>query len=427
MSSTKRSALQSFVGGVLILFVLFSLVGCSQPAPPPEPVTINFGYVGFDNRASERQYYQDLAEQFHQENPNITVGVGFSSLYSAFYEDEVGKDVLLIPDFIFPAFINQQLIIPLDGLIQQDPDFPYDDFFSGMLDIYTRAGQSWAIPASADPYVFYYNKDLFDRAGVPYPNLDWTWDDFLNAAMGLRDPGTGIFGYGPTIIFGPDSDYLESVVFIYQHGGKILDDFKDPTYFVFDDPVAIEALNWYTNLFTLHDVAPTKAQVLEGFGDYQNQSIYQGIGLERIAIWSGLLSDSGGQAYLLAPWDFAVGVLPPPRDQQPFYLVLSSAYVITAESEHPEAAWQWIKFLSEKIGYGAYPVRRSVIESKAFQDQVGAEIVEVVELIMENAQYFPIELGDDIGRDFNNFQRALDRIVNQGMAPDEAMDWASER
>ena len=80
-----------------------------------------------------------------------------------------------------------------------------------------------------------------------------------------------------------------------------------------------------------------------------------------------------------------------------------------------------------KIGYGAYPVRRSVVQSKAFKDQVGAEIVEVVELIMEDAQYFPTELGDDIGRDFNDFQRALDRIVNQGIAPEEAMDWASER
>jgi ABC-type glycerol-3-phosphate transport system substrate-binding protein len=312
-------------------------------------------------------------------------------------------------------------------LIQQDPDFPYDDFYSGMLDIYTRAGQSWAIPASADPYVFCYNKDLFDQAGVAYPGLDWTWDDFLNAAMTLRTLDKDTFGYGPSVIFGPGSDYMESIVFIYQHGGKILDDFKEPTYFVFDDPAAIEALNWYSNLFNLHDVAPTKAQVLESFGDYQNQSIYQGIGLERIAIWSGLLSESGGQSYLLAPWDFAVSVLPPPGDRQPFNLVFSSAYVMAAETEHPEETWQWIKFLTEQVGYGAFPVRRSVVESKAFEDQVGAEVADVLKLVLEDARYFPTNLGDEIGRDFGSFQRALDKIVNQGMAPDEAMDWASER
>jgi multiple sugar transport system substrate-binding protein len=427
MSSAKRSSLQIFVGGVLFLFVLFDLTGCSQPVPPPEPVTITFGYVGFDNRTSERQYYQDLADQFHQEYPNITVEVGFSSLYSAFYGDELGKDMMLIPDFIFSALIDEELIIPLDGFIQQDPDFPYDDYYEGMLDIYTLEGQSWAIPASVDPYVFYYNKDLFDQAGVPYPGLDWTWDDFLSAALDLRDPGAGIFGYGPTIIFGPDSDYLESIVFIYQHGGEILDDFKEPTTFVFDDPAAIEALNWYSNLFNLHDVAPTEEQELESFGDYQSQNIYQGIGLERIAIWSGLLSESRGQSYLIAPWDFAVGVLPPPGDQQPFSLVFSSAYVMAAETEHPEEAWQWIEFLSGQVGYGAFPVRRSVIESKAFEDQVGAEIADVLKLVLEDARYFPTELGDEIGRDFGSFQRALDKMVNQGMAPEEAMDWASER
>jgi ABC-type glycerol-3-phosphate transport system substrate-binding protein len=220
---------------------------------------------------------------------------------------------------------------------------------------------------------------------------------------------------------------MESIVFIYQHGGKILDDFKEPTTFVFDDPAAIEALNWYSNLFNLHDVAPTEAQVLESFGDYQNQSIYQGIGLEQIAIWSGLLSESGGQSYLLAPWDFAFGVLPPPSDRQPFNLVFSSAYVMAAETEVPEEAWQWIRFLTEQVGYGAFPVRRSFIESKAFEDQVGAEVADVLKLVLEDARYFPTNLGDEIGRDFGSFQRALDKIVNQGMAPDEAMDWASER
>ncbi len=427
MFSTKRTQLRFLIGGVLVLLISLNLTGCSQPEPPPEPVTINFGYVGFDNRTSEREYYQNLAEEFNQEYPYITVEVGFSSLYSAFYGDELGKDAMLIPDFIFSAFIDEELIIPLDGFIQQDPDFPYDDFYTGMLDIYTLEGQSWAIPAGADPYVFYYNKDLFDRAGVPHPGLDWTWDDFLSAAMALRDPGAGTFGYGPTNIFGPDSDYMESIVFIYQHGGKILDDFKDPTYFVFDDPAAIEALNWYSDLYHLHDVAPTEEQVLETFGDYQNQSSYQGIGLEHIAIWGGSLSENGGQSYLLAPWDFAFGVLPPPRDQQPFNLVFSSAYVMAAETEHPEETWKWIEFLTEQTGYGAFPVRRSVVESKIFEDQVGAEVADVVKLILEDAHYFPTDLGDDIGRNFGSFQRALDRIVNQGEDPNDAMDWASKR
>jgi len=384
-------------------------------------------YVGFGNRASEREYYQNLANQFNEAYPHITVEVGFSSLYSAFFGDGLEKDVMSISDFIYPAFVEQELIIPLGSFIEQDPDFPYDDFYVGMLDIYTLEGQTWGISASVDPCVFYYNKGLFDRAGIPYPGLDWTWDDFLAVAMALRDPGRGGFGYGPTNILGPGSDYMESIVFVYQHSGKIIDDFKNPSYFIFDDPAAIEALDWYAALYHLHDVAPTKDQVLESFGDYQNQSIYQGIGLEKIAIWGGALSESGGQSYLLAPWDFAHGVLPSPRDQQPFNLVFSSAYVIAAETEYPEEAWLWIDFLTEQTGYDAFPVRRSVIESKSFEDRVGSEIVDVIKMIIEDAHCFPTDLGDDIGRDFDSFQRALDKIVNQGLAPDEAMDWASKK
>ena len=57
----------------------------------------------------------------------------------------VHKDGLKDP--MGQPFIDEELIIPLDGFIQQDPDFPYDDFYTGMLDIYTLEGQSWAIPA----------------------------------------------------------------------------------------------------------------------------------------------------------------------------------------------------------------------------------------------------------------------------------------
>ena len=420
MSSVKKISLQA----ILFLLVI-GLVSCAEPVPPPDPVTIRFGYVGYDNRAAEREYYQNLADLFNQDYPHITVGVGFSSLYSAFYGDGLGKDVVSIPDFIFPAFIDEELILPLDGFIQQDPDFPYDDFYAGMLEIYSIRGQTWGIPAGVDPTVFYYNKALFDRAGIPYPELDWTWDDFLTAAMATRDPAAGIFGYGPAVIFGPDSDYMESIIFIYQNGGKILDDFKNPSDFVFDDPAAIDALVWYAALYHTHGVAPTEEQAIETFGS--TNSIFQGIGNGQIAIWAGALSERGGRSYIPIPWDFEYGILPLPRGKESFNLVSSNAYVMAAETEHPEEAWLWIDFLTEQTGYNAFPVRRSVVESKSFGDMVGEDVAAVIQVILEDARYFPTYFEEGFGRNFDSFQRALDRIVNQGELPEDAMDWASKR
>ena len=47
---------------------------------------------------------------------------------------------------------------------------------------------------------------------------------------------------------------------MYQNGGKIIDDLQNPTKVIYDDPQTIEALQWYDELFILHDAAPTGEQ-----------------------------------------------------------------------------------------------------------------------------------------------------------------------
>jgi ABC-type glycerol-3-phosphate transport system substrate-binding protein len=51
---------------------------------------------------------------------------------------------------------------------------------------------------------------LFDRYGVAYPQIRWTWNDFLDVALALRSPDNDIFGYAPT-------NSEEAAHFVYQH------------------------------------------------------------------------------------------------------------------------------------------------------------------------------------------------------------------
>ena len=61
--------------------------------------------------------------------------------------------------------------------------------------------------------------------------------------MSLRDPGADVFGYGPLL------DLFDPLTFIYQRGGRIFDDLENPTRTTFDDPLTIDALDWYSRLF----------------------------------------------------------------------------------------------------------------------------------------------------------------------------------
>lgn len=416
-----------YINGLAFLIGALALVACGTPEPPPKPVTISFGYATGDNRASVREKYQDLAAQFNELYPQITVEVGFDDLLSAYTHGEIENDVLLLPDFTFGLFMDADGLLPLNSLIEMDSSFPVEDYYPGILDMFGRDGETFGIPAGVDPYVFFYNRDLFDQFGVVYPQMDWSWDDFLIATAAIRDPGAGVYGYGSTLFRGQDSRYLESTLFIYQHGGRIYDDLRNPTAFIFDDPIAIEALNWYASLYTVHGVAPTRTQASQAFGGPEDRAIYQGIGDGKVGIWGGGFSARRGSYYWPAPYAFRYGVLPPPRGQNSFNLAYGNAYVISTTTLYPEESWKWISFLCEQMDEVLVPVRKSMVESKAFETLVGGENAGVIRQIIPTVTLFPLLYNNEVVFDRSNFQTALEHMVERNEDPRDAMVWASER
>jgi multiple sugar transport system substrate-binding protein len=410
-----------------VMLIFLAIAGCSEPAPPPEPVTITFGYTGFENRSAEREYYQEMADQFHQQYPHITVEVGFDDLFSVFMEGEADKDVFLILKYVFETMQPDGYIIPLDAFIESDPAFPVDDFLPGVLDFYTLDGKIWGIPASINPYVIFYNKELFDKKGIPYPHPDWNWDDFLEVASSLRDPDAGIYGYGSTNFYGPDTKYVESFIYIYQHGGSLFDDYRRPIRMLYDDPRMIEALEWYTGLYTAHDVAPTEQEALDAFGGTTDNTIAQGIASGKVGMWGGAFSSRDGSYFWPVPWSFPVGILPPPHDERSFYLTYSNAYVISSGSQYPEEAWLWISFLCDQTNPDFFPMRKSMLESKEFENYAGSENVDTLRMMVANLEPVPLFIGDDIAQDWNDFGRVLTRIIDKGGDFNEVLDWAEDQ
>lgn len=67
---------------------------------------------------------------------------------------------------------------------------------TGLVDPYRwgENGDLYAGPVNWDTVALFYNKDLFDAAGLEYPTADWTWDDFADAAAALTDPENDVYG-----------------------------------------------------------------------------------------------------------------------------------------------------------------------------------------------------------------------------------------
>ncbi len=412
MSARPRSTKTTHRIAALILgLLLLGAVGCVRSTPTPEPVTISFAYANYDT-----EHYQQLLETFNELYPHITVELRPKQWDMLGGLGAGDADCFVTSQFALSWLYEQGNALNLTPLMEQDESFEPDDFYPGTIGLYTREGKTYAIPAGVDIMVMYYNQDLLDQYGIPYPAIGWNWDDFLTTALSARDPTADTFGYVPRI------EIFDALTFIYQHGGRIFDDLGNPTRTTFDDPLTVDALEWYANLYHAHNVAPTQEQIRQAFGRNDPR---MGILLGKVAMWTGMLSERGGQGWSV-DWDMRWGVAPLPRDQQTTTLTLVEGYFISAQNAHPDACWAWVSFLSQQLPARQTPARRSLAESAEYEEQVGENVVSVAQASMDNALLLSPELVE-FEEALDLFSQAFESIMNEVSTPEEAMNWAQQQ
>jgi len=314
---------------------------------------------------------------------------------------------------------EQGQLLSLGSLVEQDKTFQLSAFYPDAVDAFAYEGETWAIPYGLDMMVMYYNRELFDQYGVPYPEPEWTWDDFLERAVALRDPDVFVFGYGPRLHIN------DATPFIYQHGGRLFDDLRVPTRTTFDDPLTIEALDWYARMVHDYDAAPSLNQSSHDYGG-GSYGIYQGIWTGKVGMWMGALSERDGLVWPRS-WEMEWGLVPLPRGQQPTTLADVEGYAISSSTAHPDACWLWITWLSEQVSQRVMPARPSLAESSAFEDQVGSEVAAVARASMEHAVIVNGQGLFQFEGALEAYDDALEDILQGHATPLEAMREAQRR
>jgi len=351
-------------------------VGCGpEPTPPPDPVTITF-----ESPVADQEGHEALVGQFNEEHAWVTVEL---------QRTMSGKgDVLVVPTYMLPFLQEDGGLLDLSAYAESDEAFAIHDLVPEAVEMASSDGRLWAIPYGVDPFVVYYNLDLLEGAGAPLPDADWTWDDLLTIAAAVRDERAAVFGYAST------DPVLDALAIIYAHGGWVLDDMVNPTRSTLDDPRVIEALTWYEALIHRYNVAPTSEQMRgEAFMGQPAIGIYTG----HVALWSGFFSERGGSPTASSAWPgvwpMRWGIAPFPRQERRAALAAVNAYAVRADSEDPQACWEWIRYLSLHPAAGAIPARRSVLESKAYERLVGEEDARLAREAMAEVRLLSPDLG----------------------------------
>jgi multiple sugar transport system substrate-binding protein len=314
-----------------------------EPTPvPAEPMTVVYQSWGTEEKwASEGRCFQP----FYDAHPEIDVefvGLAWGPYWQRILTSFAGGepvDMFRMEFWKAHAYYSRDVILPLDDYFAGDGIAPEEEF----LDIQEQSvyqGTWYGTPRGATGnHVIYYNRDMFDKAGIEWPEKtpNWTWDDLLEIA----DELTNVTGDIETDVWGFDTakitnDFNGGQELVWGRGGRLFD--EDYTKCLINTAEAIEGLQWLADLRNKHGVAPYPAQLPEGMGD--------AFLVQKVA-----MNQTGGfmiNIYkTIEDFDWGIATVPAGPVRQVAYSK-PNATVITAACKYPDAAWQLLKFINSE-------------------------------------------------------------------------------
>ncbi|HRI55801.1 MAG TPA: sugar ABC transporter substrate-binding protein [Anaerolineae bacterium] len=388
---------KSILLALLVISLLLPLAaGCV--APPPL-TTVSFMVSGGQE---EYEAYQTLVKAFQTDNPDYRIDLryvpddkDYRRRLAADFSAGTPSDVFLLNYRRIAPFAAEGAMAPIGPMLAQSTVIKEADFYQPAIDAFRYNGELWCLAQNVSSLVMYYNKALFDAAGVAYPSADWTWDDFVAAARALTvdQDGDGVTDqFGASI----DPNFYRLAPFIWQNGGELVDDSANPTRLAIDSPEAQEAFQWFVDLQVKEQVVPDAAA--EAARDGESRFLDGTVGM----YFNSRRSTPTMRTIESFDWDVA----PLPSGAQPASVLHVDGYCLAEQSKNKEAAWKFIEYANSPTGQEiiartgrTVPSLRAVAESPAFLDpeakpassQVWLDVVPSLRAVPVYVNWPPIE------------------------------------
>lgn len=302
-----------------------------------EPVTIE---VAVSGSAQEMEIHQQKFDLYMEEHPNVTikpVDIGterFQKLMTLIGSG-TAPDIIYINEWCY-SLAYRDVLLPLDSYIEADTEFDLADYPESLLVPLRYEDQLYALPQEVSPYVIYYNKDMFEAAGLELPTDDWTMDDFYAAAKALTNPDKNVYGYRHP------GAWADQILNWFSLSGVEFDT-SGTEVTGLDTPEALSALEFLYNLVVVDKLSPNPA-ALTAMGKsadamFRNQSV----AMEASGLWTL-------PTYKADPLSFEWDVVRMPRGETQKVKAGILNWGISADTKNPDAAWDLLKFLAGPEG-----------------------------------------------------------------------------
>jgi multiple sugar transport system substrate-binding protein len=380
MEQYSRLSRRRFLQAAGLAAASAALAACAPPAPSVtadaelrvQPKAQKQGQIQLVYQDWRTDWFPGMAqamlEEFHAQQPNIRV---FFTLDPENLEEKMLADMQAgtAPDVFqgccsfFPIWAQKDYTLDLRSYVESDLDREtIEDWDPAQYKaLFTRDGEQFGLPKYHGALALYYNKDMFEAAGISFPDSSWSHTDYLNAMRRLVQDtdGNGINNIWGSMI---DVSWDRIQVHVNGWGGHFVDP-EDPTQSLMAEAPALQAMEWLRARMWDDRVMPTRL-------DIQSMGTRQAFAAGRLA-----MVEDGSWALkdILASAKFRVGVAPfPAGPVRRATLATTDGFAIYKRTRYPDAAWELLKFLIGK-NYGRamarahflQPARASLVEEWA--------------------------------------------------------------
>ncbi len=379
---------------------------------------ITFAFWG---TPEEGKVWNEIAAAFEAENPDITLNIEVSDWNSYWEKLRVNfaggspPDVFAMSPPLYLDWKSRDVLLNLQPWIDAEPEV-LDGIYPVTLEAYETPDGYFGLPRDFQTIVLYYNKDIFDAAGQPYPTEDWTWNDLKEAALALTIDNDGDsrpdqWGLAADL-YGPES-FMAPL--LRSYGADLVS--ADASETTVDTPEATEAFQFIYDMAVVDGSIPDQ-QTVASFG------------------WDPFLAGVTGMTlkghwtvpdYAAAPFGWNIAPIPQGPDGR-VTTVNSAGFVAASTTEHPDEVWKFLKFVTSDAGQSlaaqiglAVPIRESVAMSPAYLEQDTAAIDHQMFVdALDYARRLPSFRGfDEWGAAFGD---TLDRVWTDEMDLSEGLE-----
>nr|WP_154984514.1 sugar ABC transporter substrate-binding protein [Paenibacillus xylanexedens] len=301
----------------------------------------------FRGGTDEQKAYQAVVKKFEEEHPGVKVKIivtaadQYATKLRAAITGNSLPDVFYFTPGDMKAYVNSNVLMNLTPYIEKNKDINLDNIWKYGVDLYRydgkMAGQGdlYGMPKDVGPFALGYNKTLFEKEGIPFPDKDkpYTWEEFIKVNQQATKDTNGdgkpdVFGTGFNVQWALQS-------FVWSNGADWLDESK--TKVTIDDPKFAEALQFFADMQNKYKITPSieEAQTLDTYQRWmKGEMAFFPVGpwdmstFEKLPFDYDLLPFPAGSTGKSATWIGSLGI------------------GVSAKTKHPEEAAALVNYLT---------------------------------------------------------------------------------